>query len=526
MAPPADEAERERVAILLCHGMGQQVQFETLDSVARAVRDTAQTCGTWLDRAITVSLHPNETKFLGRAEMFLRKPSGEIVEAHFYEAYWAPLTEGRVTLKETLSFLLDAAHRGLGFAYHRGVFDRRIFCRETQFEIPAHGIFQLGVASWILLLVSVAFTTLALAPLLKAVDIIRGTGNAELAATIAISFAIAVCVLFFGGVIIVAARFARARIDSEVGTVPPAMWKRRAMVLSVVAVILASAALMTFVGVLMYRWWITVVIADPRLHPLMLIGLLAAFFLEFLILRRFVQGFLIEFVGDVAAYLSPFKVSKFEEIRHAIQDRAREVAKFIYTAGKVNRSERAYNRVFLVGHSLGSVLAYDTINDALNRDEHASGWDAKSHGSAYTVLERTKLLLTFGSPLDKTAFIFRTQTSSEKFDVREALAAAVQPLIDDPKKRRLSWVNIWSPSDWVSGKLEYYDLPASGAKGRVQNIVNKASWQPWNAHTEYWSKPLFPSIVHQALTGVPSPKIDKDTQKSVDAALEGVFQNR
>lgn len=35
----------------------------------------------------------------------------------------------------------------------------------------------------------------------------------------------------------------------------------------------------------------------------------------------------------------------------------------------------------------------------------------------------------FGSPLDKTAFIFRTQKTQQKIDVREALAAAKQPCI-------------------------------------------------------------------------------------------------
>src|SRR5713101_9206814 len=46
--PPAAEPGKlpGMIAVLICHGMGQQVQFETLDSVAREVRDAAESCGT------------------------------------------------------------------------------------------------------------------------------------------------------------------------------------------------------------------------------------------------------------------------------------------------------------------------------------------------------------------------------------------------------------------------------------------------------------------------------------------------
>jgi hypothetical protein len=61
--------------------------------------------------------------FIGRAELPLRRPDGSRVDVHFYEAYWAPLTEGRVTLRETLTFFIEAGFRGLRFALIDGVFD-------------------------------------------------------------------------------------------------------------------------------------------------------------------------------------------------------------------------------------------------------------------------------------------------------------------------------------------------------------------------------------------------------------------
>ena len=85
------------------------------------------------------------------------------------------------------------------------------------------------------------------------------------------------------------------------------------------------------------------------------------------------------FAGDVAAYVSPYKVSKFEEIRRAIQDRGKRVARFVYSAEGETPGQALYDKVFVVGHSLGSVLAYDTLNDAINRDIHQHGWSAGSH---------------------------------------------------------------------------------------------------------------------------------------------------
>jgi hypothetical protein len=101
--------KRERVAVLVCHGMGQQVRFETLDTVARALRTTAIECRTAKPTdEIAVSLHPDNGTLIGRASVPLTKPNGSIVEVHFYEAYWAPITEGQVTLWETLTLFVSA----------------------------------------------------------------------------------------------------------------------------------------------------------------------------------------------------------------------------------------------------------------------------------------------------------------------------------------------------------------------------------------------------------------------------------
>jgi hypothetical protein len=165
------------------------------------------------------------------------------------------------------------------------------------------------------------------------------------------------------------------------------------------------------------------------------------------------------------------------------------------------------------------VLAYDTLNDAINRDTHENGWGPGSVADGYRVVDRTKLLLTFGSPLDKTAFVFRTQKTEREVDVREALAGAQQPLILSYTMRRARWINLWSPSDWISGSLGYYDAPQPLPGQGVCNIENPGSKRPDKAHTEYWSGPLFRGVLHTALTGVCPADVTEPQRSQVTSAF-------
>ena len=130
----------------------------------------------------------------------------------------------------------------------------------------------------------------------------------------------------------------------------------------------------------------------------------------------------------------------------------------------------------IVGHSLDSVLAYDTLNSLINTDQ------TSAPNQRCDVSGRTRALVTFGSPLDKTAFMFRLQVGSEENWVREQLAASVQPLIVDYKYRpaNFGWTNIWSPMDIISGALDYYDDPGMPLNNpqRVQNLIDPRAWFP------------------------------------------------
>jgi hypothetical protein len=124
------------------------------------------------------------------------------------------------------------------------------------------------------------------------------------------------------------------------------------------------------------------------------------------------------------------------------------------------------------------------------------------------VVDRTRRLITFGSPLEKTAFLFRTQLGREQA-LRESIAALKQPLILDYGRFRpqtFTWVNIYSRADVVSGPLTYYDTPASTAsatpnRNPVQNVVDHWAVIPFIAHVQYWRNSTLRQQLWDAIGG-------------------------
>jgi hypothetical protein len=212
-----------------------------------------------------------------------------------------------------------------------------------------------------------------------------------------------------------------------------------------------------------------------------------------------VRGLMVEYVGDVAAYVSAQKLDRFNTIRQRIKQIALDSARAVYLAQE--GEEFLYEKIAVVGHSLGSVIAYDTLNGLLNA-EKLSLTDLK-------IAERTCLLETFGSPLDKIAFFFSYQ-GKDTFHIREKLAEVVQPLISSYEEfRRFPWINIYSPNDIISGKVEMYDLPLEGQPGRIQELIRERAVQrfsdpdtivPLAAHVNYWKNTIVWQKLYEEVT--------------------------
>ncbi len=212
-----------------------------------------------------------------------------------------------------------------------------------------------------------------------------------------------------------------------------------------------------------------------------------------------VRRMLVQYVGDVALYLTSHTLDRFNSLRDKIRKHITDAARVIFSCRSESGDEFEYESVYVIGHSLGSVIAYDALNQLLNEDE------ISGEAEKLKVMDRTKLLLTFGSPLDKTAYLFSLQREKTSLE-REALVAASQPLIRDPKFRdpeKFEWINIYSNNDIISGRLDFFDPPPESTTRQlinpVKNIRDEEATTLLAAHVEYWENQLVFRILHKKL---------------------------
>lgn len=192
---------------------------------------------------------------------------------------------------------------------------------------------------------------------------------------------------------------------------------------------------------------------------------------------------IVGYVGDVAIYTTTDEKSKFFPIRSKILEVSQALLESLLADGR-------YDRVVLVGHSLGSVIAYDTLN-RLNLK-------ANLHPAFRPQLARLHGLVTFGSPLDKIAFFFREHTRADEYVRRGILDALhsfrAKPLHPDapqspmttqirPLLGNFPWLNFFDAQDPVSGHLDFY------ADVENRQLDMGARWGL--AHTAYWKDTRF-----------------------------------
>jgi hypothetical protein len=558
---------RPLYAVLATHGMGQQVPFQTLDQVAEGLRqeDASRRPDVPAGKiqVADVEIGKNRAR-MQRIELPLGIEGDGGCDVHVYEGYWAPLTEGQVTLRNVMSFLLNAGTNGV--VNGTGEFRRWLFGQYRSFVTPVRIVLYLLIAlaataslvvinttivtvaaarsplvqtpSWLsdgfLGDLSTAFNVLLLFAAMFGLSLLLsslrpGRWKGVLAAGLfgltlfaIIATATAIPCLFF---------LHRKQIETNPGDLtvidPEILTLGRHWVSGLNAgieiLILGLAAIALIWGFHSFLRRIAAKRADKLTEEgsahtlsgiavvafaLMVAGLAAELVLFFLksrglpglgtfhtLLRGvswpvlvglslFVRSFLIQFAGDVAIYVTPHRLDRFNELRHRIQQCVLDRAQAIYEA---EVDGRPYDKILIAGHSLGSVISYDVLNRLISEDRLAKERGEKP----LRVVERTGLLLTFGSLLDKTAFLFSVQGNKKTDEAREALAASVQPLIcDEDLRKRLPWVNVYSPWDIFSGQLNFSD--PSGTRPNVSpgvvNGVDAGAQTLLAAHTEYWRK--------------------------------------
>ena len=515
------EAERKKTirqkhAIWIVHGMGQQIPFETLDSLATGLRS--------VDGGVPKVPRLRAVKFgdqvVQRVELDVTGKSGALYELHLYEAYWAPLTEGVSKLSDVISFFFDGGSRGVLNAWKN--FQRAMFGGMKEFTIHKRTIAEIG-ATLAILLSLIAINAVIVAagagsldlPITNGLQIGRHwpqlTALASLMCSVALTFGailfmaemckpaclakwkkILVCYATWLGLIITGLtiistallmmatiKISWAAAQLEKIQVEPVQGVSTGLILTAGvlvgigmiwrAVLRSTGAPLRGDGFLVFLFILTFLLhLTAIVMPFVICAGLFSLsgpiaevvnFLSnplwvwpFLItLGANVRTIMVQYAGDVVVYVSANKLDRFGKVRKQIKKIALDTLQMIYQAPNDDGNGFEYDKVAIVGHSLGSVIAYDTLNKMLTDDSLSQ--------NALRVADRTCLLETFGSPLDKIAFFFTIQ-GKDSFHIREQLADLVQPLIQSYSMfRKFPWINVYSKNDIVSGDLFLFDTP-------------------------------------------------------------------
>jgi hypothetical protein len=541
----------KRTAILVIHGMGTQKPYETLDQFARGVMARRPTWGSRIE--YRHHEHDPAKQQSSWTQAFVRLRESEAADSaiiDLVEYYWAPIINGRVKALQSLRFLMLTALSP--FDYLRtnmlaidevsGVPDKPLSAADgprRECNAPADeamtGARQIEREGFsnkrptqvgFIVLREIYRTLLIYFPMLflfaAAYGFVAqpvsnlllkdGQGNLlryfwaspkpgakdaiELAAMTLRWLLLGMGAKYF----LDEWRHPEERTPSQAS----AMRSCSGWILALMAFLLALPSLLEWHGLRLWRGihW-PVGAASDHLHlpwlriflhtriafaPMRLRLVHLAFYAVLAGLAYIVNRFLTTAAGDLAVYLGADTLSTNFSARAQILSECTAAMDYLLgTHGDLPDGEGRpglYDSVVIASHSLGTVIAYDMLNDLMAKDRVVA--------SMKPDLARITGLLTFGCPLNKVYYFFRTRTEMKTkilnrilYDLHNFRLRLGPPpdalLIPDPFARHFCWYNAWSPCDVISGRMFFYRAD--------KNRKVEDGFLPWTAHTSYWENP-------------------------------------
>lgn len=424
-------------------------------------------------------------------------------EVDLFEAYWSPWPKGKVSVTQVFRFLLRAGWSGLyTYFVHAGKFNRYLFGTSRVFHIP---VLTPVVLAWLLaVLLSLIVVISAYACVGVGYGLMFGGARIfdqcvlrDLRTWLYFSGTLsAILLLFFGLISKVPARPPRSMMKG---------WFLYFLLFLLTVIQMWTAVMLGFSlrshwtghelrpspvcspstcdDILDHRL-LTVLdftgftgVFYPKGHDLNIQWLLlTAATLIVAVLYLVLPKLLTYFLGDLVAYLVASRANEFYSLREEIRRRCYQLCRTVFDRVGAN-GKKHYEKVVVVSHSLGTVIAYDTVNRILAEDRERNSPEPAS--------DQLRGFVTLGSPLDKAAFLFGYD-SQQVSDLRTKLVSCTQPLISEPELRlKVQWVNFWSRLDPVSASIDYYDKE-NGEESAVINVHDDESSVPIAAHGEYW----------------------------------------
>ncbi|MGA8010852.1 MAG: hypothetical protein WB949_00300 [Candidatus Acidiferrales bacterium] len=516
---PSPELRSKRQAMLVIHGIGEQNPYETLDSFARGVftyltttrHYRARLCpieiahADWTQVGMRIDIFPPAPKLppcpdKDEPPQFERQMEGDpkslerlepLAYVDLFEYYWAPITEDKLNAADTLKWLLKSdftplrhfadnlqemlAVRELSWASSLW-YAAKLYFRELARVIFLYLPLAAGVGAVLWWLAQEHTWSKVLKPFQK-IFWADFTWPDGLALFLYLLFAL---LAWFG---LQSLDELRSEPGKSVEIRSDGIWFVLNLALTAIFLAAALAVDLHWHGHVLLKLW-QFVSAGRRWVPLA--GALLATILTYA---------LTAYVADVAVYVNMDAKSKNFVARNAILKGSTDALKMLLASDR-------YDRVILAGHSLGSVIAYDTINDLLA--ERSADSDAPpDQPTPYLELpqlQKLKGLVTFGSPLDKIYYFFREHVKRD-----QAIRAQILSMLHsfrrdssgrdygefsfgyylrqlDDQRDPIVWLNAWALVDPVSSELKFY-FPDHQQKFPYA--------VPVLAHLSYWSDPNF-----------------------------------
>ena len=527
--------QAKRQALLIIHGIGEQNPYETLDSFARGVFRYLKDKNGMNAKLCPIEIrHKDWTQVGMRIGVFEKGlelpkcPDDDASEhpAHqppeyvdIFEYYWAPLTEDKLSAVETVKWVLftdltplkyfaDDLQEMIGGRRMNGAkafwTATKLYGREIVRVIFLYlvlGAAMLALLGW---LAKGHEWGLALKTLWTALVPYVGWRfwKPELALVLYFLFLLA---SWFGlqGI---------AELRQHPGKAIESIGDRVWLALDIaLAAIFLGAGLFVDLSTRAFVVWHLLQIVGRNYNWAPLVGAAVA---------AIVSYAMTAYVADVAVYTNMDAKSKNFAARNAILDGSTAALKALLACGK-------YDRVILAGHSLGSVIAYDTINEILAQSNAGPGPKGDQPETVLTdaQIHLLKGLVTFGCPLDKIYYFFREHVKRDQA-IRAQVLSMLHSFRKVPSGRdygeftfnykfkqldHLIWMNAWARMDFVSGRLQFYDVNCS---------KEFHYYVPALAHLRYWSDPEFYKyFCRKLLVGGEEPAEHKPDEAPTEQAI-------
>jgi hypothetical protein len=213
----------------------------------------------------------------------------------------------------------------------------------------------------------------------------------------------------------------------------------------------------------------------------------------------------VDYIGDIALYATADEDSTFFAIRRQILDEATQKLRWLLR-------QKQMTSIAIAGHSLGSVIAYDAIGwlrvetqgTPVPVSPPADSPAASTSPVSADEFQKIRTFITFGSPLNKVVYFFRTKLPpyqtirayilNEIHGFRRVSEHHTDPLVRDangaPLPDTLLWVNVSAPFDLISARLVFFT--------KIREY-RRMYMLPIFCHLSYWNDDRFYRIMLNAV---------------------------